>query len=118
MADASGSEPSARDPARWRWGALRPTPRFRKLLLQAAIVVVIGVAVLGGLALAFGTIMLKYALGGLVTSSIVIVAAIGLTLLYGIRGFANFAYGDTMTLGAYVALVLTLVVCCRWPTCI
>ena len=108
MADASGSEPSARDPERWRWGALRPTPRFRKLLLQAAIVVVIGVAVLGGLALAFGTIMLKYALGGLVTSSIVIVAAIGLTLLYGIRGFANFAYGDTMTLGAYVALVLTL----------
>ena len=37
-----------------------------------------------------------------------IVAAIGLTVLYGIRGFANFAYGDLMTLGAYLALLLSL----------
>ena len=104
MAHVSASE----SPARSRWAALRPTPRFRRLLLQAAIVVGIGVVILGGLALAFGTIMLQYALGGLVISSIVIVAAIGLTLLYGIRGFANFAYGDTMTLGAYIALLLAL----------
>ena len=82
MAHVSASE----SPARSRWAALRPTPRFRRLLLQAAIVVGIGVVILGGLALAFGTIMLQYALGGLVISSIVIVAAIGLTLLYGIRG--------------------------------
>src|SRR5712691_10592283 len=104
MAHVSASE----SPARSRWAALRPTRRFRRLLLRAAIVLVIGVAILGGLAFAFGTIMLQYALGGLVISSIVIVAAIGLTLLYGIRGFANFAYGDTMTLGAYVALLLAL----------
>jgi branched-chain amino acid transport system permease protein/neutral amino acid transport system permease protein len=63
--------------------------------------------VLSGLSLAFGISILQYALSGMVISSIVIVAAIGLTLLYGIRGFANFAYGDIVTLGGYVTLVLT-----------
>ncbi len=108
MADVSGSESSARDLVRPRWAALRPTRRVRRLLLQTGMVAVIVIAVLAGLAFVFGTIILKYALGGMVISSIVIVAAIGLTILYGIRGFANFAYGDTMTLGAYIALVLTL----------
>jgi len=56
------------------------------------------------LALVFGVEVLQFALTGLVVASIVIVAAIGLSLIYGIRGFANFAYGDLMTLGAYVAL--------------
>jgi branched-chain amino acid transport system permease protein/neutral amino acid transport system permease protein len=60
------------------------------------------------LALAFGIIIVVYTLSGLVLSSTVMVAAIGLTLLYGIRGFANFAYGDLMTLGAYVALLLVV----------
>src|SRR6266700_1120602 len=108
MADVSGSESSARDLVRPRWAALRPTRRVRRLLLQTGMVAVIVIAVLAGLAFVFGNIILKYALGGMVISSIVIVAAIGLTILYGIRGFANFAYGDTMTLGAYIALVLTL----------
>src|SRR5712691_6049512 len=76
MAHVSASE----SPARSRWAALRPTRRFRRLLLRAAIVLVIGVAILGGLAFAFGTIMLQYALGGLVISSIVIVVALVLTL--------------------------------------
>lgn len=108
MAQVSGSEPTARDRVRLRWAALRPTTRFRRLFFQATIVAVISVALIGGLAFAFGIIILQYALGGLVVSSIVIVAAIGLTVLYGIRGFANFAYGDIMTLGAYLALYLTL----------
>src|SRR5207249_7221600 len=60
------------------------------------------------LAATFGIAILQYTLAGFVVSSIVIVAAIGLTLIYGIRGFANFAYGDLMTLGAYVALLVNL----------
>ena len=41
---------------------------------------------------------------GLVVGSVLALGAIGLTLTYGILGFANFAHGDLMTLGAYVAL--------------
>src|SRR5437667_5966018 len=108
MAQVSGSQPSRPNRRRPRWTALRPTPRFRRQLIQAGVVAVIAVAVVAGLAFVFGIIILQYAMGGLVVSSIVIVAAIGLTVLYGIRGFANFAYGDLMTLGAYLALLLSL----------
>src|SRR5947199_7611901 len=108
MAQVSGSQPSRPNRRRPRWTALRPTPRFRRQLIQAGVVAVIAVAVVAGLAFVFGIIILQYAMGGLVVSSIVIVAAIGLTVLYGIRGFANFAYGDLMTLGAYVALLVNL----------
>jgi branched-chain amino acid transport system permease protein/neutral amino acid transport system permease protein len=75
--------------------------------VQALIIVAILIAFLGGLSAVFGISILQYALSGVVVSSIVIVAAIGLTVLYGIRGFANFAYGDIMTLGAYIALLLS-----------
>src|SRR6184192_367443 len=92
---------------RSRLSALRPTARFRAQLARAGVVVLVVVGIFGTLTLAFGISVLQYALGGMVISSIVIVAAIGLTVLYGIRGFANFAYGDIATLGGYVALVLT-----------
>ncbi len=39
--------------------------------------------------------------------SIITLGAVGLTLIYGIVRFANFAHGDMMTLGAYLALLLT-----------
>src|SRR2546427_12584442 len=108
MAQVSGSEPSTPSRVQPRWAALHPTARFRRQLLQAATFAVILVAVIGGLSFVFGIIVLQYAMGGLVVSSIVIVAAIGLTVLYGIRGFANFAYGDLMTLGAYISLLLSV----------
>jgi len=41
---------------------------------------------------------------GLIVGSVLALGAIGLTLVYGILRFANFAHGDMMTLGAYVAL--------------
>jgi len=41
---------------------------------------------------------------GIVLGSIISLGAIGLTLVYGILRFANFAHGDLMTVGAYVAL--------------
>ncbi|MDQ2742978.1 MAG: branched-chain amino acid ABC transporter permease [Chloroflexota bacterium] len=40
---------------------------------------------------------------GLVTASILAVASVGLTLQFGITNYINFAYGDFMTLGAYIA---------------
>ncbi len=51
----------------------------------------------------FGSYGLNSAVQGVVDASIIIPGAIGLSLLYGIRKFANFAHGDLMTLGAYVA---------------
>ncbi len=43
---------------------------------------------------------------GIVLGSIISLGAIGLTLVYGILKFANFAHGDLMSLGAYFALFL------------
>ncbi len=42
-------------------------------------------------------------IAGLIVGSVLALGAIGLTLIYGILGFANFAHGDTMMLGAYMA---------------
>ena len=42
---------------------------------------------------------------GLVFSSIIVLGSIGLSLVYSIADFANFAHGDTMTVGAYTTLV-------------
>lgn len=44
---------------------------------------------------------------GIVLGSIITLGAVGLTLIYGIARFGNFAHGDLMTLGAYIALLLT-----------
>ena len=109
MSSVSEANPPAETPRLVRWReALRPTPRFRRQLLRAIIVAVIFLTFLAGLAALFGISILQYTLAGFRLSSIVIVAAIGLTVIYGIRGFANFAYGDLMTLGAYVALFVNM----------
>lgn len=44
---------------------------------------------------------------GIVLGSIIALAAIGLSLLFGILRFAHFAHGDLMTVGAYLALTGT-----------
>ncbi|WP_255151796.1 branched-chain amino acid ABC transporter permease [Halorarius halobius] len=49
--------------------------------------------------------VLEYLANGLVFSSIIVLSSIGLSLVYSIADFANFAHGDTMTVGAYAALV-------------
>src|SRR5438034_11455413 len=61
---------------RSRLSALRPTARFRAQLARAGVVVLVVVGIFGTLTLAFGISVLQYALGGMVISSIVIVAAI------------------------------------------
>ncbi|MCK4924728.1 MAG: branched-chain amino acid ABC transporter permease [Spirochaetes bacterium] len=48
--------------------------------------------------------MLELFVYGIVLGSIISLGAIGLTLIYGILRFGNFAHGDLMTAGAYIAL--------------
>ncbi|MFC4448613.1 branched-chain amino acid ABC transporter permease [Halorussus aquaticus] len=49
--------------------------------------------------------LLEHFVNGLIFSSIIVLGSIGLSLVYSIADFANFAHGDTMTIGAYSALV-------------
>lgn len=49
--------------------------------------------------------ILQLCLYGIVFGSIVSLAAIGVSLTFGIMRFANFAHGDLMTFGAYVAFL-------------
>lgn len=44
---------------------------------------------------------------GVVTASVLALAGVGLTLQFGVTNFANFAYGDLMTLGVYLTWALT-----------
>ena len=50
--------------------------------------------------------MLELIVYGIVFGSIISLGAIGLTLVFGIVRFANFAHGDLMTTGAYIALFM------------
>ena len=50
--------------------------------------------------------MLELITYGIVLGSIIALGAIGLTLVYGIIRFANFAHGELMTSGAYIALFM------------
>ncbi len=50
--------------------------------------------------------MVELTVYGIVLGSIISLGAIGLTLIFGILRFANFAHGDLMAVGAYVALFL------------
>jgi branched-subunit amino acid ABC-type transport system permease component len=43
---------------------------------------------------------------GLVNGSVIAIGAVGLTLSYGVTRFINFAYGEFLTIGAYVALLV------------
>jgi len=47
--------------------------------------------------------------------SIIALGAIGLSLVYGVLRFANFAHGDLMTVGAYVALFMVVGVLPQGP---
>ena len=50
---------------------------------------------------------------GLVAGSIIAIAAVGLTFMFGILGVVNFAYGDYLTFGAYAAFVANVTL--GWP---
>lgn len=44
---------------------------------------------------------------GIVTAAVLALAGVGLTLQFGVTNYANFAYGDLMTLGVYVTWAFT-----------
>lgn len=47
---------------------------------------------------------LQFVVNGIIFSSIVVLGSVGLSIIYSIADFANFAHGDTMTVGAFAAL--------------
>ena len=54
--------------------------------------------------------ILQLLIYGIVLGSIITLGAIGLSLVYGIIRFANFAHGDMMMAGAYIALFFVVTV--------
>ncbi len=71
----------------------------------ALVVFALAIVILYGI---FGLPIIQAAIQGLVVGSIYVLGASGLSLTYGVKKFANFAHGDLMTVGAYVALVVTV----------
>ena len=53
--------------------------------------------------------VLQLIIYGLVLGSVIALGAIGVSLTFGILGFANFSHGDLMTFGAYCACPALLV---------
>ena len=51
-------------------------------------------------------VLTQLALNGIAVGSIIALAAVGLTLTYGILRLPNFAHGDFMTTGAYLTLLI------------
>ena len=68
------------------------------------------VFVIGGVTAWLGTIygfgIFQFLINGIVVGSIYVLGATGLSLIFGIRKFANFAHGELMTFGAYMALFI------------
>ncbi len=56
-----------------------------------------------------GLLVLRLAVYGVMLGSIIALGAMGLSLVYGVLRFANFAHGELMAVGAYVALALIAV---------
>lgn len=53
--------------------------------------------------------IMQLIVNGFVVGSIIALAAIGLTMVYGVLNFANFSHADFMALGAYIAFFLNAV---------
>lgn len=53
-------------------------------------------------------IILQFIVNGIVYGSIIAVGAMALTLVFGVLEFINFAHGEYMTLGAYLAFVFNV----------
>ena len=49
--------------------------------------------------------LVQLAVNGLITGSILALTGVGASLVFGIQRVANFAHGDYLTIGAYVALI-------------
>ena len=69
---------------------------------RIAALIVAGILVLGFLPF----VKLGLVVNGVIFGSVIALGAIGLTLVYGILKLGNFAHGDYMALGAYIAFFL------------
>lgn len=84
---------------------LRETMRQRPALAAGAIVAAIAVALIASKGL---QTVADTALTGLSTGAIYALGAVGLTLVYGILKLVNFAHGDFLTFGAYMAYLVNV----------
>lgn len=83
------------------WGSL---VRNRVLIYTVILIGLAGVI----MNVLFGGNLVQTLVTGLVVGSIYVLGATGLSLLYGVKKFANFAHGDLMTLGAYMAFFVNV----------
>jgi branched-subunit amino acid ABC-type transport system permease component len=60
----------------------------------------------GGFDTVTGSLILMGISFGLITASVLALASVGLTLQFGVTNFVNFAYGEMLTIGAYLAYVM------------
>jgi len=83
-----------------------PRVRVNRDFALAFLVVAVATALLGGI---YGLTILNYLIVGFGVGSIYVLGATGLTLVYSVRKFANFAHGDMMTFGAYMAFLANVI---------
>ena len=62
-----------------------------------------------------GAQLLQQIINGLVSGSVYALVALGYTMVYGILGLINFAHGEVLMVGAFVALQAMLIVQQLWP---
>jgi len=62
------------------------------------------------------TQLIQLVVNGISVGSIIALAAVGLTLTYGILRLSNFAHGDFMTLGAYLTFLVNSTGLNIWPS--
>ncbi|MDF3040845.1 MAG: inner-rane translocator, partial [Thermomicrobiales bacterium] len=76
------------------------------LLIAGAVAVVLVALTL--VPQADGARLAQLLVNGVITGSILALAAVGATLIFGIQRIANFAHGDFLTIGAYVAFFVNV----------
>lgn len=91
--------------------AAGPLERFRRIasgkrgMLLALALVLVAILVAAALKGVPATQLLSLFVRGVLLGGTLALGAIGVTLIYAVLKMANFAHGDTMTLGAYLGLV-------------
>ncbi len=102
-----GALRSAREAFGRRFPRTARALRRNRILVNAILMVLITGAVLSLLFQgSFGGVLVT----GVVVGSIYVLGATGLSLVYGIKKFANFAHGDLITLGAYMAFFVNVLI--------
>ncbi len=93
---------------------LRPGEKLRRALssrtAMVVVLVLIGVAIFVAAQVkgVSSTTLLSLGVRGVLLGGTLALGAIGVTLVFAVLKMANFAHGDTMTLGAYLGLVVML----------